>query len=42
MCPLLTDCIKPMYKEEGPLENITAYFVLGKKERINIACYLGY
>lgn len=32
MCPLLTNCIKLMYVEEGPLENTTVYFVLEKKK----------
>lgn len=34
-CPLPTNCIKPMYVEEGPLENTTAHFILEKKEGFN-------
>lgn len=41
MCTLLTNCIKPMYTEEGPLENTTVYFVLEKKKGFNYCILFG-
>ena len=41
MRPLPTDCIEPMYIEEGPLENTTGHFVLEKKKGFNHCTLLG-
>ena len=41
MYPLLTDYIKVMYADEGPLENTTENFVLEKKKRFNYHILLG-
>ena len=41
MCPLPTDCIEPMYVDEGPLENTTGHFILEKKKGFNYCTLLG-
>ena len=41
MCPLPTDCIKPMFAEEGPLKNTTGHMILEKKKGFNYCTLLG-
>ena len=41
MCSLLTDCIEPMYANEGPLENTTGYDILEMKKGFNYFILLG-
>ena len=41
MCLLLTDCIEPMYTDNGPLENTTEHFVHEKKKGFNYYTLLG-
>ena len=41
MCPLPTNCIEPMYANEGPLENTTGHVILEKKKGLNYCTLLG-